>query len=714
MLFSHLFARELPIIQQASINECGPICVAMLASYHGHHLNATQMRQHCQRQGMSQQGSNLRQLIALANDFGLQGQAFQGEIEELKDVALPCILHWDLTHFVVLKSMRRNCYVLHDPALGRVQLTTSELSQHFTGVVLCLTPTVSFVAQAPQRRFALRQIWQQISGLNQSIASLLALSILLQLAQIMTPYYVQWTIDHVLLNQALSLMPVLAVGFGALLLFSVAMTALRSWLLIRLNTELAHGFGLNVMQHLTRLPASYYMQRHLGDIHSRFQSIHFLRERLTSGIVESVLDGVMLLLLLLVMSFYSPLLTALVSATLALYGLFRWVCYASLQQHSQILLQKQADENTCFLDILKQWRVQLLYNCQAQRVQHWGRYYSESLRQDVRLQTWQVGFNSVHSVLLGLLHVVVVWQAAQAIMAQTMTIGMLLAFMAYQQFALDAGTRLIEQWLQFRLLHLHMNRLADITDTETEQHHKETSSPVSAAEQSNMCLHASTNNDAASLTLEQVSYCYPGAATPTLQHVSIHIPAGESVVITGASGVGKSTLLNVMLGLFVCDSGRVLFNGTDIKQLGLGDYRSVTASILQGDGLVRGTVLDNITLFAESPDVERIQYLLKQVQLIETIQQFPMGLETQCGELGDILSAGQLQRLLLVRALYRQPQILFLDEATSHLDAVTEQCVLAVLNALPITIITVAHRRETIAQAKVKLQLNAAGQLSVL
>ena len=249
-------AQSVPLILQSEIAECGLASMAMIASYHGHKLDMPAMRK---RFSANLKGMNLQQVIELGDSFGLASRALQCPIEEVHKLATPCILHWDMNHFVVLTKVSRKGhnakYSINDPAVGKRTLTAKEFSQHFTGICLELTPTSKFEAKEDKAQMKFSQLWTSISGLKAGLVKLVGLSIVLQLFSLMAPYYMQWVVDEVLVSFDESLLTVLALGFALIAILSVVTNAVRSWLILRLSSLLNMQMGVNLLRHLLRLPS---------------------------------------------------------------------------------------------------------------------------------------------------------------------------------------------------------------------------------------------------------------------------------------------------------------------------------------------------------------------------------------------------------------------------------------------------------------------------
>jgi len=693
--------KSVPLILQAEVAECGLASMAMVASFHGHKLDMPAMRK---RFSANLKGMNLQQLIELGDSLGLASRALQCPIDEVHKLATPCILHWDLNHFVVLTKVsgkgshptKGAKFSVNDPAFGKCTLTSEEFSKHFTGICLELTPTSKFEVKEEQAQMKFTQLWSSMSGLKAGLFKLIGLSLVLQLFALMTPYYMQWVVDEVLISFDEPLLTILAIGFALISVISVVTNAVRSWLILRLSSLLNMQMGVNLLRHLLRLPMNYFESRHIGDIVSRFGSLAQIRERITTGFVETLVDGVMAITVLIMMALYSLKLTAVVLGAIALYTIVRLALYRPLHQATEEMIQNSAKEQSNFLENIRGMQTIKLFGNESQRQGIWQNRYAEVINSEIRLGRLNISFDSFNKLLFGLENVLVIYFAAIMVMANTLSVGMVLAFIAYKGQLTQRFANLIEQIIQFKMMRLHLDRIADIALTEQEANRE------GEATFSNSEGYESTGK----LTLENICFSYSDEQAPILNNVNLTLEAGESVAITGPSGAGKTTLMKIMLGLLQPSSGKVLLDGKDITHLGLKNYRKQIAAVMQDDTLLAGSIADNVSFFDPQPNYLKIEQCAHLAAIHEDITKMTMGYNSLVGDMGSNLSGGQIQRLLLARALYQSPCVLFMDEATSHLDKDNEAKISEQIQHLPMTRIMIAHRQETINMAEQVYLLN--------
>jgi ATP-binding cassette subfamily B protein RaxB len=668
------------MVLQSETAECGLACLSMIATYHGHGADPTTLRR---RYGLSLKGATLKDLIGIADRIGLASRPVRLELHELGLLRTPCILHWDLNHFVVLKSAGRSGITIHDPAEGVRRLSLAQASRHFTGVALELTPTGHFETAAPPPRVRMRALVGQITGLRRALGHLFLLAVAIEVFALLSPLFLGLTVDHAIVSADRELLTTLAVAFGLLLVLHTAVEGLRGWMLLALGASFKVQARANLFSHLLALPATYFETRHVADVLSRFESQDEILRALTTDLVVALLDGLMCCVTLVVMFLLAPTLATVVLIGAALYGLLRWVSYAPLRQASAEAIVWAARRDSHFLETLRGIRAIKLLGGQQDRRAHWLNLLVETVNRQLVTGRLDLLFRTANALLLGTLGILVIWLAARMIMENTFSIGLLIAFIAYQGLFVRRVSGLIDTVVELRMLGLHAERLADIALTPPEPRGE----PVPEIR---------GPQEAVTIEVRNLGFRYGSNDPWVLEDVSFRVEAGEWVAIAGPSGCGKTTLLKLLAGLLVPTRGSILVNGEPLDHLGLERWRAMIGVVMQDDMLFAGSIADNITFFAPDPDPDRIKACARRAAVHDDIAAMPMGYGTLSGDMGTVLSGGQKQRVLLARALYRRPALLLLDEATSHLDMARERAVNTALGEMTLTRIVIAHRPETI------------------
>ena len=669
--------RRLPVIQQTEAAECGLACLAMISSYHGHRIDLNTLRR---RHPVSLKGVTLRALIQVASQMHLACRPLRFELGQLSQLHLPAIVHWDMNHFLVLRSVTRKGIVVHDPASGEKFFPIAEASKHLTGVALELSPSEGFLPKDERARLPFLAFWTQLRGSTHALVQILILSVILEAFVIVSPFYLQLTVDEVIAKGDADLLTVLALGFGLLTAIKIASSAIRSLILLIVQNVLHYQIGARLFHHLVRLPIAYFEKRHIGDILSRFTSVEPIRSALAEGMIAATIDGVMAVATLVMIFVYSTQLALVVLTAFAFYTVLRLGLYRLLRDRSLAVIEAKAYENSTFIETLRAIQSLKIFNRESDRETQWLNRYADVVSANVRLGRTKIAFTTINDALFGLESVVTIYLAARLALSNSLTIGMIFAFMSYKQHFTDKAVQLVEKTLDFRILELHLERLADIALSPLDRGHDQ--------------LLTYTRQIQGRIELRNVSFRYAESEPFVLDDVSLVVESGEFVTIMGPSGGGKTTLIKIMLGLLEPTEGEVLIDGTPLSTIGPRAYREYVGAVMQDDQLLSGSIADNICFFDPSFDQERMIQCANLAGIHEEIMAMPMAYNSLIGDMGSSLSGGQKQRVMLARALYRRPRILFLDEGTAHLDVATEKHINESLKRLQMTRISVAHRPE--------------------
>ncbi|MGB9350442.1 MAG: peptidase domain-containing ABC transporter, partial [Pseudolabrys sp.] len=476
------------------------------------------------------------------------------------------------------------------------------------------------------------------------------------------------------------LLIVLALGFGLLAAIKVASSAIRSLIILIVQNVLHFQIGARLFRHLIRLPIAYFEKRHIGDILSRFTSIEPIRSALAEGMIAATIDGLMAVATLAMIFVYSTQLALVVLAAFVLYAVLRLGLYRLFRKRSLAAIETKAHENSTFIETMRAVQSLKIFNRESDRETRWLNRYADVVNANVRLGRTRIAFTTINDALFGLENVVTIYLAARLALSNSLTIGMIFAFMSYKQHFIEKAVQLVEKALDFRILELHLDRLADIALSPLERGHDQ--------------LLDYTRQIEGRIELRNVSFHYADTEPFVLENISFIIEPGEFVTIMGPSGGGKTTLIKIMLGLLEPTRGEVLIDCIPLSTMGPRAYREHVGAVMQEDQLLSGSIADNICFFDPSFDQERMIQCAHLAGIHEEIMNMPMTYNSLIGEMGSSLSGGQKQRVMLARALYRQPRILFLDEGTAHLDVDNEKHINDSLKSLQMTRISVAHRPE--------------------
>ncbi len=683
-----MFGRSVPLILQSEAPECGIACVAMIAAYHGHRSDLAAMRM---RLAPSMKGVTLQHIAAIAQTMKLSPRGVQAPLDALGKLRLPAILHWDMNHFVVLTKADGRRITVLDPARGKRVLPLAEASRHYTGVAMEFTPAEGFARQDERERITAWQLLTAAGGMGGTIAQVMLLSVALEVFAVASPFFVQLVIDRVIVGRDRDLLTLLGMGFSLLVLMQVATTSVRAWLGVYLSTHLNLRLLDTLFGQLLRLPLAWFEKRHIGDIFSRFKSVDAIQRTLTLAFVETLIDGAMVLLTLAVMFWYSGLLTAIVVAAAAAYGLVRWIFYGPQRRAADEQIAHEARSNTHFIETLRGMLAIKLNLRETQRRSAYQNLVVEHTNAGVKVQNLAIIHRAANGLIFGLENVAVIWLAALLVIDGRFSVGMLFGFLAFKLLFITRISNLVDKAIEFRMLDLHAERIADIALAEPEH------VPV-----------ASFTPGAAPLTIEGkgLGFAY-GIEGFTFRNVDFEVRPGETVAIVGPSGAGKTTLVKVLLGLLDRTEGLLAYSGRDVRDWDRAVYRSRIGVVLQDDQLFVGTLEDNISFFDPQHDPAHVRECARLAGIADDIEAMPMQYNTIVGSLGVALSGGQKQRVLLARALYRRPEVLFLDEAFDQLDLAREREITDRLKTLGMSMVIVSHRPETVRAVDRTVRLGA-------
>lgn len=681
---------KLPLVFQTEAAECGLACLAMVAAYHGNSIDLLSLRQ---RFSISLRGTTLAHLLKFADRLGMVGRPLRIELEDLSYLKAPCILHWDMNHFVVLKDAGKRYIILHDPAVGVRKMRYEEASRHFTGVALELTPTPAFSPKDESQPLRLKDLTGRIVGLKHALAQIFALAAALELFAIISPLFLQLSIDKVVAALDRDLLVTLGIGFMLLVGLQAFLGALRSWTTLYFGTALKLQWYANLFAHLVRLPVSFFEKRYFGDIMSRFDSAENIQRTLTNNFIEALLDGLISLLMLGVMFLYSRRLALIVLLSVGLYALLRNIAYQRLRASTEEQIVSMARQQTHFIETLRGIRTIKVFGREDSRRTRWMNLLVDTTNAQVATEKLNIIFKSANMLIFGLQSVAIIWLGILLVLRGSFTVGMLFAFVAYQEQFKARITILVDRLYDFRMLSVQVQRLSDV---------------VLAKPETNLLEVESGRPVEPFIDVQSLYFRYSDADPWLLENISLRIEPGECVAVVGPSGAGKSTLLKLMAGLLQPQAGDVIIGGHSVCTSRASVLGKV-GFVLQDDSLFAGTISENISFASDVADTARVEECARLTCLHDEIVAMPMGYGTLVGDMGSALSGGQQQRLLLARALYQQPSILILDEATSHLDVATEQRIAVMLAELNMTRVFAAHRPDTIAIADRVITISKSG-----
>ena len=689
--------KQLPLIRQTESSECGLACLAMMACWHGLQTDLPTLRE---RFSISTQGMTLQRLIECAVVIRLSPRAVRLEPEDLKSLSLPCILHWNMNHFVVLHKVRGNRLIIHDPDKGKATLSLQDAGKHFTGVALELTPASDFTARDERKKIRLRQLTGKTPGLLAAMSRIIIFALALEILMLGSPLLNQLVIDEVLVAADRSLLIVIIITLLLLSLTQMLLSLARQWASITLSVNFNMQWTARVFHHLVRLPLAWFDARSKGSINARFEAVDTIQQALTTEVLEGILDVLLVVTAFCMMLLYSPEMTLIAVLAAVIYGVLRALWYPSLRQSAEDAWDAGARESGHFLETLNGLLSLRINGVIAYREAAWLNLNVTRRNTQLRQSRLLMCYDIAHTLTGSMVSAVILWTGAVEVLDGSFTVGMLVAYLSYQMRFSSSISSLTDKFFSWRMLDVYNERLADIVLTPTEGYQQH---PVQEYDNTPVIpsgFRGTVTEDTHSpLSLEQITFSHKGGMTPILRRVSLTLHPHEVVAITGKSGCGKSTLVKLILGIHIPDEGTIRAFGIPHMHPDYFQVRQRIGTVLQEDHLFRGSVADNIIFFSEERDHKRMIECARLALIDNDIMAMPMGYQTLIGENGGGISGGQKQRILLARALYKKPGFLLLDEATSHLDVESEIQISLTLRQLGLPVLLIAHRPETIASA---------------
>ncbi|MBB5369461.1 MULTISPECIES: peptidase domain-containing ABC transporter [unclassified Janthinobacterium] len=667
------------LLLQDELSECGLVCLAHVSSKLGGNEALNELRR---KYPVSNRGLNLREMKDIAADIGLVGRAVSCEVDELADLKTPAILHWNFQHFVVLEKVKRNKYLVFDPAFGTYYPSIKDISSKFTGVALELTPAASFVRRRRPSELSLSSWFKFSREMWTPLGQIIFLSFVLQAYVIATPFYLQTAIDQAALKGDDKILGALAVGFAMFCVFNAGATFLRGVVTTNLTSLLNWDMSLRLFRHLIRLPLPWFQKRRLADVLSRFDAISPVRDILSGSLVSAIVDGTLALVTLAMMLLYDLRLGLIVIAGFMCYIFLRLISIPVTIKLGAAAMMAKIAESGKRIESIRAIQTIKIMGAENERESEWANKFAETIKRDQALSIVNLGFGTLQSLVDGLVKIFLIYLGVKSVMQHQMSIGVLYAFLSYQTQFSSKANALFDQYVKWRNTGIYSYRLADIVLTKQED-------GLTGGGMIDRVIEGNVD-------VRGLYFTYAVQEKYILSNISFSIKKGEFVAIVGPSGTGKSTLLKIICGLYPVAAGEILIDGQSLRSWGTRAVRRSLGVVMQDDELLSGSIAENVAFFDDCIDIDKVWRCLRAAALYDEVNTMPMRAETLVGDLGSTLSGGQKQRMLLARALYREPQILILDEATSSLDAERESSINIALKQLAITRIIVAHRKETI------------------
>jgi ATP-binding cassette subfamily B protein len=689
--------KRFPHYHQPDAKDCGPTCLKIVSKHFGRDLNLSFIRQVSET---NRGGSSLLGLNYAAEELGIKSLGVKINLEKLNKAPLPCILHWNKNHYVVLYKIKNNEYFVSDPAHGLLKYSEKEFVNNWIGnkdnnrniegtVLLLETTSFFFEGDFPEEKsnlsisFALKYILKYKKFIWQLVFGLLAGSLL----QLIFPFLTQAVVDIGIENQDLNFIYLILLAQLLLFIGRTSIEIIRSWILlhlsVRINISLLSDFFIKLM----KLPIAFFDTRTTGDILQRINDHERIERILTNSSLRVLFSLMTLLVFGIILVYYNlEIFLTFIFGSILYFG---WILLF-LRRRADLdykRFSKVSEEQSQVIELINGMQEIKLNNAEKQMRWNWEDLQVKLFKiamDGLKLEQWQnVGSNSINE----LKNIVITILSAKLVIDGEITLGMMLAI-SYIVGQLNAPISQLMNFIrELQDAKLSLDRLSEIHNKEDEE------------ENSNKLLH--DIGDDSDLVVENLTFRYPGSDLEVLKDMNLKIPSKKITAIVGVSGSGKTTLMKLLLKFYNLNNGKIYVGEDNLEDIYQQAWRKHTGVVMQEGYLFNNTIAKNIAIGNDLINMEKLEHAVNVANIKDYIESLPMGYETKIGMNGEGLSTGQKQRILIARAVYKRPSFLFFDEATSALDANNESQIMNNLNLFfkNRTVVIIAHRLSTVKNA---------------
>ncbi len=690
--------KKFPTYIQADAKDCGPTCLKIVSKYYGRTINIQQLRDYSET---TREGSNLLFLSDAAERIGFRTLGVKLDLESLKEAPLPCILHWNKEHYVVLYDIKKGQYRISDPGFGLIEYNETEFLKFWIGnnaddktqegVALLLETTPKFFEtdfdkeeKKPLGFSILYQyLWKYKSFLVQLSIGLLAGTLL----QLVFPFLTQSIVDVGIQNQNISF--IYLILFAQLFLFAgrTGIELIRSWILLHLSTRINISLISDFFIKLMNLPISFFDVRMTGDIMQRINDHRRIERILTTSSLNVIFSVINMIVMGGVLAYYNLQIFFVFFTGSLLY--FGWITLFLKRREALDYkrFSEVSQEQSKVMELINGMQEIKLHNAEKQKRWGWehvqARLFKVSMKGLVLEQTQTIG----SSVINELKNIFIVFISAKLVIDGDITLGMMMAISSIVGNLNGPITQLIGFVRELQDAKISLARLSEIHEKEDE------------VQQEEFQMHDVPSNQ--DIQIKNLTYRYLGSDVPVLEDLSLVIPAKKVTAIVGVSGSGKTTLMKLLLKFYEPEKGEVLVGNAQLKNISQKAWRNSIGAVMQEGFIFNDTIANNIAVGVDKVDKERLVYAADVANITDYINGLPLGYNTKIGSEGVGMSTGQKQRLLIARAVYKNPEMLFFDEATSALDANNEKEIMRKLDMFfkDKTVVVIAHRLSTVMNA---------------
>jgi ATP-binding cassette subfamily B protein len=676
--------------------DCGPACLRMISKFYGKNFTLQRLRD---ISGLSREGASLLGISEAAEKIGFRTTGAKIRLEQLKRLDLPAILHWNQSHFVVLSSIRNNRYQIADPAKGIIVYKEHEFSENWIGnstgisgqgIILAFDVSPAFydLDNEEERKLSLAYLTKYLIKYKKLVFQLFVGLAVGSILQLILPFLTQSIVDTGINTRNLNFVYIIIIAQSMLLFGRLSVEFIRSWILLHISSRINISILTDFIIKLMKLPMSFFDSKMTGDIMQRMTDQGRIQSFLTGSTLSIVFSFFNFIIFAVVLAWYNISILFIFLFSSILYSL--WVVFF-LKQRRMLDFKRfdiSSKNQSSIIQLIGGVQEIKLNNCEQQKRWEWERIQAGLFRFSIKSlslgQVQKTGTFFINEAK----NIIITFIVAKAVIDGQLTLGGMMAI----QYIVGQLNSPIEQMLgfiqQFQDAKISLERLNEVQQMDEEE-------PVTKT-------FIRTLPDDHSLNLENVSFTYPGAGNdPVLSDITLNIPAGKVTAIVGMSGSGKTTILKILLRFYELAKGNIRVGKVDLEQMGYRFWRSQCGTVMQDGFIFSDSIAKNIAVGDEYPDAGRLQHALKVANIGDLIEKLPLGINTKIGSGGNGISQGQKQRILIARAVYKNPQYIFLDEATNSLDAINEKMIMENLDTFfkGKTVVVVAHRLSTVKNA---------------
>lgn len=688
--------KAFPFYKQPDQMDCGPTCLRMVAKYYGKNIRLQRIRD---LSGINREGVSMLGISEAAEKIGFRTQGAKLTLNQLKEIDLPCIIHWNQNHFVILYAIKKDIYYIADPGKGLIKYTKNEfynswISVHNNGssqgIALMLSPSPQFYEQEGDKKealdfsFLLRYLYKYKQLVIQLFVGLGIGSLL----QLIVPFLTQSVVDIGINTRNLNFIYIILIAQTMLFLGRMSVDFIRSWILLHISTRVNISILTDFLIKLMKLPMSFFDTKMTGDIMQRMNDQKRIESFLTGSTLNTIFSVFNLVVFTFVLAYYNVNIFFIFLISSILYTF--WVI-AFLKRRRKLDFKRfdiSSKNQSSIVQLIGGMQEIKLNNCERQKRWEWEHLQAGLFKFSVKsLSLGQIQQAGAFFINEGK-NILITFLVAKSVIDGQLTLGGMMAI----QYIVGQVNSPIEQLLgfiqQLQDAKISLERLNEIHEMEDEE-------PIGRN-----FLHELPSKKG--IHLNNLHFTYPGAGNePVLKGIDLNIAEGKTTAIVGMSGSGKTTILKLLLRFYLPQKGDIKIGATYLEQLGFGFWRNQCGVVMQDGFIFSDTIAKNIAVADDYPDISKLQHAIKVANITDLIDSLPLGLNTKIGAEGNGISQGQKQRILIARAVYKDPSYIFFDEATNALDANNERVIMENLESFfkGRTVVVVAHRLSTVKNA---------------